>query len=97
MCLPRRRTTVFQDIGISNLMPFAKFGLLCLPLWIHPPFLCCRRQSKTCRMNQESIDLLDEILKLGWIEPADDGAKWASPAFPVPKKTKDTASCRISA
>ena len=34
--------------------------------------------------------MFDEILKLGWIEPADDGAEWASPAFPVAKKTKDT-------
>ena len=34
--------------------------------------------------------MFNEILKLGWIEPADDGAEWASPAFPVPRKTKDT-------
>ena len=33
-------------------------------------------------------DLLDENLRLGLIEPADEGAEWASPAFPVRKTSK---------
>ena len=33
-------------------------------------------------------DLLDGVLRLGWIEPADEGAEWASPAFLVPTTSK---------
>ena len=33
------------------------------------------------------LELLYEFKRLGWIEPADAGAEWASPAFPVPKKS----------
>ena len=33
-------------------------------------------------------ELLEEFKRLRWIEPADAGAEWASPAFPVPKKSQ---------
>ena len=49
----------------------------------------CKRPYQLPPEREKALeDLLDEVLRLGWIEPADDGAEWASPAFPVPKTTK---------
>ena len=48
----------------------------------------CKRPYRLPPDREKMNVLLDEILKLGWIEPADDGAEWASPAFPVPRRRK---------
>ena len=47
----------------------------------------CKRPYRLLPDREKALDeLLEEFKRLGWIEPADAGAEWASPAFPVPKK-----------
>ena len=49
----------------------------------------CKRPYRLPPDRQKALsELLEEFKRLGWIEPADAGAEWASPAFPVPKKSQ---------